>query len=107
MLLLLGSFIDNCIISAIANPWPAIGASIAFLLLLWRIIIWSRKRYLISYPFKIHFSDENPYSNREIHFTKKQMIKGIHSLFLDTVILRIGLKIERDFEQINIGSSPN
>jgi hypothetical protein len=92
MLLLSGSFIDKCTKSAADNPWSAIGVSIAFLLLLWGMIRWCRKKYLITYPFKMRFSDDS----------REKIIENIPGLGHESLILKIKLKIERNLEEINI-----
>jgi hypothetical protein len=77
MISLSGIFIDNLIESGIDNPWLAIGVIIPILMILWGIIVWSRKLYLKSYPFVMNFCDKSPYGDGKVFRTKKKLLKEL------------------------------
>jgi hypothetical protein len=61
------------------------------------------RRYLTNHPFKMDFSDEDFSYNGERHYHKSKTIQGVDGLFpITPLTLRIKLRTERNFEQINI-----
>jgi hypothetical protein len=59
--------------------------------------------YLVAYPFKMRFSDKGPYDIGKPDISKRKIIQyAHHDVGHERVILRIKLKKEMTFEEINI-----
>jgi len=70
--------------------------------LIYGIIRWWWRRHLKSHPFEMRFSDKGPYGEGESSDSRKKVIRNIHGLGHDPLILKIKLRIERNLEEINI-----